>query len=87
MKFWKLELINDFIIEEECVCLCGNCHAMITTKNFENNVKEILGDKFVQAVKADYNKINEAIMKNANRIKKIKKGKIELIVQDYLNED
>ena len=85
---WNIkELINDFIIEEECVCLCGNCHAMITTKNFENNIKEILGEKYIQEVKADYNKINRAIMKNTNRIKKIKKGVIKLIVNDYFNED
>ena len=85
---WNIKkLINEYIIEEECVCLCGNCHAMINTKNFENNIEEVLGEKYVQEVEADYNKINGAIMKNANRIKKIKKGLIKLDVKDHLNED
>lgn len=85
---WNIkELINEFIIEEECVCLCGNCHAMINTKNFENNIEEILGEKYLQEVKADYNKINSAIIKHTDRIKKIKKGIIKLIVKDHLNEN
>jgi len=85
---WNIkELINEYIIEEECVCLCGNCHAMITTKNFENNVEEVLGVKYVQEIKADYNKIKVAIMKNTNRIKKIKKGLAKLSVKDHLNDE
>jgi hypothetical protein len=81
------ELVNDFIVEEECVCLCGNCHAMITTKNFENNIKEILGEKYIQEVKADYNKIKTAIIKDVDRIKKIKNGIVKLKVKDYFKED
>ncbi len=85
---WNIkELINDFVIEEECVCLCGNCHAMINTKNFENNVEEVLGANYVQEVKADYYKINRAINNNINRIKKIKKGLIKFNVKDHLNEE
>ena len=85
---WNIkELIKDFIIEEECVCLCGNCHSMISTKNFENNIEKILGEKYVQEVKADYYKINRAIKENTNRIKKIKKGIIKLNVRDQLNEE
>ena len=85
---WNIkELIKDFIIEEECVCLCGNCHSMISTKNFENNIEKILGEKYVQEVKADYYKINRAIKENTNRIKKIKKGIIKLNVKDQLNEE
>jgi len=85
---WNIKkLINEYIIEEECVCLCGNCHAMINTKNFENNIEEVLGEKYIQEVEADYNKINRAIMKNTNRIKKIKKCLIKLVVKDHLNED
>jgi len=85
---WNIkELINDFIIQEECVCLCGNCHAMLNTTNFEKNVEKVLGEQYIQEVKADYNKINSAIMKNLNRIKKIKNGIIKLTIKDYLNED
>ncbi|MBY9011061.1 MAG: hypothetical protein KGD70_01670, partial [Candidatus Lokiarchaeota archaeon] len=85
---WNIrELINDFIIEEECVCLCGNCHAMVNTKNFENNVEKVLGGKYVHEVKADYKKIKLDIMKSVDRIKKIKNGMINLIVRDFLNAD
>lgn len=85
---WNIkELINDFIIEEECVWLCGNCHAMINTKHFENNIEEVLGEKYLQEVKADYIKIKSSIIKHIDRIKKIKKGLIKLIVKDYLNEN
>jgi len=82
---WSIkELINDYIIQEECACLCGNCHAMINTKNFENNVDKVLGDKYDQEVKEDYYKIKSAIMKDVNRIKKIKNGICNLTVKDYL---
>ncbi len=85
---WNIkELINDFVIEEECVCLCGNCHAMLNTINFEKNVGKVLGEKYVLEVKADYNKIKGAIMKNSSRIKKIKKSIIKLNVKDHLNEE
>ena len=85
---WNIKkLINDFIIEEECVCLCGNCHAMINTKNFKNNVKEVLGEKYVQEVKADYYKINKAIKNYTNRIKKIKNGIFKLNIKDHLNDE
>jgi hypothetical protein len=85
---WNIKkLINEFIIEEECVCLCGNCHAMINTKNFENNIEEVLGEKYIQEVKADYYKINKAIKNNANRIKKIKNGIFKLNIKDHLNDE
>ena len=31
---------------EECICLCGNCHAMITSKYFEENSAEILSTEY-----------------------------------------
>ena len=84
---WNIKkLVKDFILKEECVCLCGNCHAMLNTKNFENNVEKVLGDKYVQEVKADYNKINQAIKNNISRIRKIKNGIIKLDIKDHLND-
>lgn len=87
-KNWNIkELIEDFVIKEEIVFICGNCHAMESTKNFENHIEEILGVENIQEIQDDYVKIHRAIAKHTERIKKIKNGYIDLQINDYLNED
>ncbi len=81
-KWSSRDLINKFIIKEECVCLCGNCHSMISTKNYENNISKIIGEKDVEDVRKDYEEIHRKIRISSERIKRIKQGKENLITFD-----
>jgi len=49
-KWDVLTLINEFILKEECIILCGNCLSMINTKNFENNISKIIGEEYQNEV-------------------------------------
>ena len=85
---WNIkELVNDFIIKEEIVFICGNCHAMEGSKNFMNNVEKILGEEHSQEIQEDYDKIYRAIAEHSENIRKIKNGNKKLQINDYLNED
>ena len=87
-KSWDIkELANNFVIKEEVVFICGNCHAMENTKHFENNITDILGEKYEQDVKEDYNKIHDILAQQKERIKDLKNGNIELVIRDYLNDE
>ena len=85
---WSIkEIVENYIIKEEIVFICGNCHAMESSKNFENNVEEILGENFVKEIQDDYDRIYESIAKHSERIRKFKKGDINPQIVDYLSED
>ena len=52
LNIWKTFILSDIkeaadrVIFEECICLCGNCHALITSKYFEKNSVEILNTEY-----------------------------------------
>ncbi len=89
-KFEELEVreIIELLIMEECVCLCGNCHRLITVKHFENNVERIIGRKYVKEVKNYHENIRKSILMESTRIVKIKNLLIEngLKIQDTLKK-
>lgn len=57
----KVKEVIQLLIEEECICLCNNCHSMVLAKHFENNVEEIIGFQYVDDVNRYYKKLYENI--------------------------
>ena len=79
-------MADNFVIKEELVFICGNCHAMENSKHFENNITEILGEKYAQDVKEDFKKIHSIIAQETEKIKNLKKNNTNLVIRDYLND-
>ena len=84
LRYTTLEKIEKTLIKDNAVCLCGNCHRMITSKYYEKNHQEIVGIKYSQEVKKIFKDLKKSI-KNyefpANILKQypnIKTEKIEI---------
>ncbi len=57
--------IVSYLINNKCVCLCRNCHRMITSQRSVQISSELFGDYKRNIIKSDY----EAILKNIDRHK------------------
>jgi hypothetical protein len=56
--------IYDLLIEEKCVCLYSNCHSLIHSKSFINNLNDIIDPRsqsLIQSIMTDYNRIENNI--------------------------
>ncbi len=42
------------LVDENCICLCGNCHKMIHTLNFEKNAQKIVKKEYLSEIKTFY---------------------------------
>jgi hypothetical protein len=61
---YNITRIYDLLIEEKCVCLCSNCHSLIHSKSFINNLNDIIDPRsqiLIQSIMTDYNRIENNI--------------------------
>lgn len=61
LRYTTLENIEKKLIQDDAVCLCGNCHRMVTSKYYEKNHQEIVGSKYSQEIVKNYKFLNENI--------------------------
>jgi hypothetical protein len=61
LRYTKIEKIEKKLIKDDAICLCGNCHRMIEAPYFENNHKEILGNRCSQEIKNIYQNLKSNI--------------------------
>ena len=61
LRYTTLQKIEKILIKDDAVCLCGNCHRMITTKHYEKNHQEIVGIKYSQEIKKIFFNLKENI--------------------------
>lgn len=88
VRSWTIKkIIKKFILEEECICLCANCHSMIGTPNFEKYLMEILEiDEFthIEQIKDYYFRLNQKIGSYTDKIRKIKQNLKKPTFKDHL---
>ncbi len=60
------------LIEEECICLCSNCHIMLNACQFEDNVERIIGESYKDELKEYYENLHRNVKSATDRIKQIK---------------
>ncbi len=83
------------IVEEECTCLCANCHAIIESKYYFNNIAKIFHTKndkgnfytdniesSIRKAEDHFKQLKKNLRSELNRIRNLQKIEIE----DYLNE-
>lgn len=63
----KNNLVNiaQLLIKEGCICLCSNCHKLIHSNQFENNLHHFYNKELSQKIRNKYRKIKSNI-KNFN---------------------
>ena len=61
LRYTTLEKIEKKLIQDDAVCLCGNCHRMVTSKYYKNNHQEIVGSKYSQEIKGYFRDLNESV--------------------------
>lgn len=61
LRYTTLEKIEKKLIQDDTVCLCGNCHRMITSKYYEKNHQEIIGSKYSLDVTKYFKNLKESI--------------------------
>lgn len=88
-RHYSIEELVKMLIEEECTCLCANCHSMIEATIFMDNYEEILKEvesfeKSAEKIKGYYEKLKNFLKKEQNRLKNLKQNKFEAI--DYLKK-
>jgi hypothetical protein len=52
-----LKKIKDLLIEEDCICLCANCHMLIHSKAFIKNADYILNHNDIKILKSEISQI------------------------------
>lgn len=86
IRYTTLEKIEKKLIQDDAVCLCGNCHRMITSRYYEKNHQEIIGTKHSQEVTKTFKNLKGSIKimnsqpKSSNYIllSKLKKSRLEV---------
>lgn len=61
LRYTTIEKIEKKLIQDDVVCLCGNCHRMIEAYYFEKNHQEIIGTKYSQETRKFYKGLKEII--------------------------
>ena len=56
-------MISKILKDQNCYCLCANCHKLIHSDYFYENIIDIMGIDYERIVKAEYKKIFENIRK------------------------
>jgi len=86
--FRKLSIkqLANKMIQEECICLCANCHTMIEATIFREHSEEIFVDMekkdiYVKKINYFYEKLTKNIQKEHKRIIKVSQ---KFLVIDYL---
>lgn len=84
LRYTTVEKIEKKLIQDDVVCLCGNCHRMTESYYFEKNHQEIVGTKYNREITTYYRNLKNNI-KNfkfpANILKQhplIKTEKVEI---------
>lgn len=77
LSHFNFEELVKMLINEECVCLCANCHSMVESTIFRENYKEILNEmgsleKNFKDIKTFYKKLDENLEKEYERINHLK---------------
>ena len=60
------------LIKEECICICANCHKLITTKHFKDNIESIIGWKYVKQVNEYHERLAKGVEKAHRKILQVK---------------
>lgn len=61
LRYTTIEKIEKKLIQDDAVCLCGNCHRMIGAYYFEKNHQEIVGTKYTQEITKFYKELKNHI--------------------------
>lgn len=96
-SFIKTVNIKDFIedthsikdillkfIDEECVYICGNCHAMINSIHFPNHYNKIIGRSFKEQVDLIYSRIHNGINIQRDTVLKLKSSLNTISLDEFI---
>jgi len=61
LRYTTIKKIEKKLIQDDAVCLCGNCHRMIGAYYFEKNHQEIIGSKYFLEIGKFYEQLKENI--------------------------
>jgi len=54
IKNYEYNHLKEWLLRENCVALCGNCHKMLHSKHFEKNHKEVIGEEHSEEIRKYY---------------------------------
>jgi len=63
IKNYEYNHMKEWLKEEDCVALCGNCHKMVHSNHFEINHEIIIGKEHSEAIEQFYNEIRRNLKK------------------------
>jgi hypothetical protein len=61
IRDYDIKTISKILKDQNCYCLCANCHKLIHSDYFYENVADIMGTDYEIIIKAEYKKIFENI--------------------------
>jgi len=61
LRYTTIEKIEKKLIQDDAVCICGNCHRMTEAYNFEKNHQKIVGTKYSREITTFYKNLNDNI--------------------------
>ncbi len=79
IRHLNIKKIIIMLLEEECTCLCANCHKLIGSHRFAKHSVEILGEIRGQEARDEYNKL----VYNIQKFNIFKNSRLHPIIIDF----
>jgi len=63
IKRFDIKSISKKLIEEDCICLCSNCHTLFHSTKYKEFGWKIIGRKYKEQIEETYNYLERNVLK------------------------